>query len=215
MNLAKPLLCVCPGHGAVLWTVITKKCMINVSFSFKSYCWVFPSSACLSHYTTVSWHAAGLFAIQIGEYKCFVKGFGCIWAAVPLFKRLLSFQSQVAAGHLFHCVRVFLWVNCVHADWGGQFSGHGVLCWQVLLLLFLFLVIISCLYVEEDSGCPDSWSNFTKNTRKILQSLQHYSEKDSAPALRYLLLCFRILTVTAPFMVLITFFLTFCTSQIK
>ncbi len=106
------------------------------------------------------------FAIQIGEYKCFVKGFRCIWAAVPLFKRLLSFQSQVAAGHMFHCVCVcvcvFLWVNCVHADWGGQFLGHGIVCWQLLLLLFLFLVIISCLYVEEDSGCPDSWSNFTK-----------------------------------------------------
>ncbi len=59
------------------------------------------ASARLSRHTTVSWRAAGLFATQIGENKCFVKGFGCIWAEVPLFKRLLSFQSQVAVGHLF------------------------------------------------------------------------------------------------------------------
>ncbi len=87
----------------------------------------------------VSKHAAGLFAFQLGEYKCFAKGFECILAAVPLFKRLLSFQSQVAAGHLFRCLRVFSWINCVHADWGGQFSGHGVVCWQVCCSCLSFL----------------------------------------------------------------------------
>ncbi len=123
--------------------------------------------------------------------------------------------AQIHSGHLFHCVRVFLWVNCVHADWGGQFSGHGVVCWLVLLLLFLFLVIIFCLFAEEDSGCPDSSSNFTKNTWKILRSFQHHSEMDGAPALRCLLLCFGILSVTALSVVLITSSLTLCTLQIK
>lgn len=52
-----------------------------------------------------------------------------LWAAVPPFKRMISFWGQVAAEHLFHCVYVFVGIVCA--------------CVPLKLAMFRDMVLIS------------------------------------------------------------------------
>ena len=98
--------------------------------------------------------------------------------------RIRTLQSTCFIVHACFC----WWTVCMPIELG-SFSGHG----------------ISCLYVEEECGCRDSWSYSTKNARKSLRPFWHNSRLDSSPVLKHLLSCLRILTVTPLSMVLIPF----------